>query len=90
MTAPELDADLLEILACPETKEPVKLADAELVSRVNAAIEAGKVRSRDGNEVTRTMDAGLIRADGKMLYAVRGGIPIMLIDESIDVSTLDG
>jgi uncharacterized protein YbaR (Trm112 family) len=88
MTSPELDKDLLEILACPETKEPVNMADAELVTRVNGAIEAGKVTSRDGNAVERTLDGGLLRQDGKVLYPIRGGIPIMLIDESILVENI--
>jgi len=89
MSAQPLDQDLLEILACPETKEPVRLADESLVQRVNAAIEAGEVSSRDGNAVTRTMEAALVREDGKVLYPVRGGIPIMLIDESIALETLN-
>ncbi len=88
MSATELDPDLLAILACPETKEPVAPADAELLQRVNAAIDAGTVTSRDGQTVTRTLDAGLLRQDGKVLYPVRGGIPIMLIDESILVESL--
>jgi uncharacterized protein YbaR (Trm112 family) len=83
MTAPQLDKDLLAILACPETKEPVALADQALVGRANAGIEAGQVKSRDGQVVTRTMESALLRQDRKVLYPVRGGIPIMLIDESI-------
>ena len=90
MTVPELDKDLLEILACPETKEPVALADAALVARVNAAVQAGKVKSRDGQPVTRPMDAALLRRDRKVLYPIRGGIPIMLIDESILVDSIGG
>ena len=90
MTSPELDKDLLEILACPETKEPVQPADAELIARVNAAIESGGLTSRDGQKVERTLDGGLLRQDGKVLYPVRGGIPIMLVDEAILVESLPG
>ncbi|MHC5211573.1 MAG: Trm112 family protein [Planctomycetota bacterium] len=90
MTAPQLDKDLLAILACPETKEPVAPADDALVARVNAAIEAGKVTSRDGQPVTRVMDGALLRQDKQVLYPVRGGIPIMLIDESILVDSIAG
>ena len=90
MTAPQLDKDLLAILACPETKEPVAPAEEALVARVNAAIEAGKVKSRDGQSVTRIMDGALLRQDKKVLYPVRGGIPIMLIDESILVESIPG
>ena len=83
MSSPALDKDLLAILACPETKEPVSLADEALLATVNAAIAAGKVTSRDGSAVEQPIDAGLVRQDGKLLYPVRGGIPIMLIDEGI-------
>jgi len=88
MSTPALDKDLLAILACPETKEPVSLADADLVSRLNAAIEAGTLSSRDGNKIERSLDAALVRQDGKVVYAVRGGIPIMFIDESIQIDQL--
>ena len=90
MTSPELDKDLLEILACPETKEPVHPADDDLIARVNAAIEAGGLTSRDGQKIERTLDGGLLRQDGKVLYPVRGGIPIMLIDEAILVESVPG
>lgn len=92
MTSPDLgqqlDKDLLEILACPETKEPVALADAELIARVNAAIAAGTLESRDGQKVEKALDGGLLRQDGKVLYPVRGGIPIMLVDEAILIENL--
>ena len=37
-----LSPDLLEILCCPEDHTPVKVADQDLVARLNAAIAAGK------------------------------------------------
>lgn len=87
MSSPALDKDLLAILACPETKEPVALADEALLAAVNAAISAGEVTARGGNAVDQPIDAGLVRQDGKLLYPVRAGIPIMLIEEAI---ALDG
>ena len=74
---------LLEILVCPETKQPVKPADAALVARLNSDIEAGRVKNRAGEAVTEKLEGGLVRQDGKYLYAVRSGIPIMLIDEAL-------
>ena len=78
-----IDRELLEILACPETKEPVALAESELVDRINAAIAAGQVKNRGGEQVTDAIDGGLIRGDGRYLYPIRDEIPIMLIEEAI-------
>ncbi len=81
-----LDQELVEILACPETKQPVRLADAELVQRVNAAVAARKLKNRDGQDVVEPIDAALVREDGRFLYPVREDIPIMLIGEGIEIS----
>ena len=35
-----IDKELLEILACPETKEPVQLAEAELITSSSRGIYA--------------------------------------------------
>ncbi len=74
---------LLEILVCPDTKQPVKLAGEELVKKLNQKIEEGSLKNKAGEAVQEKMDAGLIREDGKMLYRVVEDIPIMLIDEGI-------
>lgn len=78
-----IDEQLLEILACPEDKSPVHLAEAELVQRVNAAIAAGHVKNRGGADVSDPIEAGLVRADGKWLYPVRDDIPVMLVEEAL-------
>jgi len=78
-----IDAELLDILVCPETRQAIRLADPELIARVNAAIEAGSMTNRSGERVRNNLEAGLIREDGKVLYAIRDGIPIMLVDEAL-------
>jgi uncharacterized protein YbaR (Trm112 family) len=77
--------DLLEILVCPETKRPVAPASAEVIARLNEAIRAGKVRNRGGEPVTSEISEGLVRDDGRVLYPVDDGIPVMLIEESIEL-----
>lgn len=83
-----IDATLLEILVCPENKTPVRLADDDLVARVNAAIDAGTLKNRNGEAVDTRIDGGLVREDGAYLYAIRDDIPIMLIDQSIPLAQL--
>jgi uncharacterized protein YbaR (Trm112 family) len=77
--------ELLEILVCPETKQPIALASEEVLSNLARDIEAGKVRNRGGEKVTQPITEGLVREDGKILYPVDDGIPVMLIEESIEL-----
>ena len=37
-----IDKELLDILACPETKEPVHLAEPEMLAALNDRIERGE------------------------------------------------
>ena len=78
-----IDQELLDILACPETKEDVSLADQSLVDSVNEKIKTGGLKNRGGEEISESIDGGLVRADGKYMYPIRDEIPIMLIDEAI-------
>ena len=80
--------ELLEILACPEDKTPVTLADDEVVKKANAAIEARTLKNRAGTVVEGKIDGGLVREDGAYMYPIRDDIPIMLIDEGIPMDQL--
>ena len=77
--------ELLEILVCPETQQPVSMAGGDLIQRLNGDIEAGSLRNRGGEPVSAAISEGLVREDGKILYPVEDGIPVMLIEESIEI-----
>jgi uncharacterized protein YbaR (Trm112 family) len=81
-----VDPELLEILACPEDKSPVRLATPEEIDGLNARIARGEVRNRGGNPVSEAVSEGLVREDGRFLYPVRDDIPIMLVEEAIPLS----
>ena len=78
-----LHPELINDLCCPETKQRVHMADAALIGSINDRIASGQARNRGGQPIVETIDAGLLRADGKVLYPIRRDIPIMLIDEGI-------
>ena len=80
-----LHPDLLKILCCPETRQPLTLADAALIDRLNEQIQRGQLRNRAGRPVTERLDGGLLRQDGKFLYPIREEIPVMLVDQAIPV-----
>ncbi|MEQ1855418.1 MAG: Trm112 family protein [Longimicrobiales bacterium] len=82
-----VDQSLLDILVCPETKQPLRVADVALLERLNATARQGGLTNRGGKAVATPVAAGLVRQDGAVLYPVRDDIPIMLIDESIPLST---
>ncbi len=79
--------ELLEILVCPETKQPVQPAPAELIERLRGEVEGGRLRNRGGQLVEKPITEGLVREDGKILYPVEDGIPVMLIEESIELQS---
>jgi len=77
--------ELLEILVCPETRQPLTPASADLLAKLNAAISAGQLTNRAGQAVKQKLSSGLVRQDGKVLYAIVDDIPLMLVDESISL-----
>jgi uncharacterized protein YbaR (Trm112 family) len=79
-----IDQDLLKILACPETHQPLAEATAELLAAANKKIAAG-AKNRGGKPVEKPLEAGLVRQDRKVVYPVRDGIPVLLIDEGIEL-----
>ena len=81
-----INQELLEILVCPETKEPVHLADKALLAALNARIERGEVKTRGDQTVEQRIEAGLVREDGAYLYPIADDIPLILCEGAIPLA----
>ncbi len=79
-----MDKRLLDIVCCPVTQLPLQLLDSERLTRLNAAIAAGNLQTRDGRAVADTLPEALVTRDARLVYPVRAGIPLLLEEESID------
>ena len=80
---PVIDPSLLEILACPETHQPLRVATAEELATLNERIASGGQKNVGGEPVSDAVEAGLVREDGAILYAIRDKIPVLLVDEGL-------
>jgi uncharacterized protein YbaR (Trm112 family) len=76
---------LLEILRCPESQQTLQIADAALVQSINQKIQSTGVANRGGHTVSEPIEGGLLREDGKFLYPIRDRIPMMIVDEGIEL-----
>lgn len=83
-----MDKKLLTILCCPVTHKGLALARGDLLKSVNSAIADGKVRNRDGNVLEAALDEALVTDDGKLMYPVNDGIPVLLEGESVSLDQL--
>ncbi|MGM9984416.1 MULTISPECIES: Trm112 family protein [Fibrobacter] len=78
-----MDSEMLSILCTPDTREPLEGASEELLLNVNEKIAQGTVKTAGGTLVSETLEEALVSKDGKKLYPVKNGIPILLADEAI-------
>jgi uncharacterized protein YbaR (Trm112 family) len=85
-----MDKRLLDILCCPATKSPVKPLSRSQLDALNLAIAGGAVRTTANATVAAALQGGLITVDGKVIYRIEDDIPVMLADEAIGTTQLNG
>lgn len=85
-----MDKRLLDILCCPATKQSLRALTRAELDALNHAIAGGGARTAAQAVVDTALAAGLITADGKRVYRIDDDIPVMLADEAIVVTQLEG
>lgn len=74
---------LLDILCCPVSREPLLPLGKERLKKLNRAIADEEVLYVDGSKVESTFREALITRNGKVIYGVEDGIPVLLPDRGI-------
>ena len=82
---PSIDPELLALLACPESRQALAEAGSDVLESLNGAIQKGGFKNVGGTAVDQSLEAGLVRQDGTIVYPVRDGIPVLLIEEGLAV-----
>ena len=85
-----LDKRLLDILCCPDSKQPVNLLGAPQLEKLNRCLAEGGLKLIDGSPAKGPLQAGLVTADGQRVYRIDDDIPVMLVDQAIDTRGVEG
>lgn len=83
-----MDKRLLDILCCPVSKTPVRPMGKHELDALNTAIASGKVDTVAGVALRERIGEALITTDGKVIYRIEDGIPVMLPEEGIGTAQL--
>ena len=85
-----MDRKLLDILACPATRQPLALLDKAGLEALNRAFAAGDVRRVDDGAQSEPLREALVTRDRKLVYRVDDGIPVLLVEEAIATAQVAG
>lgn len=83
-----INEELIKILCCPVTKQPVELLPNDKLVRLNELIKEGKIKDNEGNTVDLETEGALITKDGKTIYRIDDDIPVMLALSGIDAGQI--
>ncbi len=83
-----MDKRLLTILRCPVSHKGLSVMKKDQLQKVNAAIGAGGLVNHEGTKVREALSEALVTDDGKRVYPVNDGIPVLLEGESISMEQI--
>ena len=83
LPVPVIAEQVLALLCCPQTRQPLAAASPEIIAHLETLRVAGNLRDQAGNPCAGPIAAGLVRADGQRFFPIRSGIPVLLDSESV-------
>jgi len=83
-----MDKRLLTILRCPVSHKGLSMLKKDTLDQINAAIQRGELKNREGELLSEPLAEALITDDGKRVYPIDDGIPVLLEGESIGMEQL--
>jgi uncharacterized protein YbaR (Trm112 family) len=83
-----MDKRLLTILRCPVSHMGLSVLKKDRLALVNAAFEAGELVNHEGSAIAESLKEALVTDDGKRIYPINDGIPVLLEDESISMEQI--
>ena len=78
-----MDRKLLDILACPATRQPLALLESRGLDVLNRAIAHGGIQRADGSPQNEPLAEALVTRDRKLAYRVEDGVPVLLVEDAI-------
>lgn len=84
-----MDKKLLSMLCCPVTHKGLSLARRDLLQSINRAIGSGELVNRAGAQLAEPLSEALVTDDGKTLYPIDDGIPVLIEGEAVALEQLN-
>ncbi len=85
-----IDEQLREIICCPKTRQNLQELPASEVEKINQQVSQKTVKYINGTTVDSPLQKALITEDGRLIYRVDDGIPVLLIDKGIATESIPG
>lgn len=85
-----MDRKLLDILVCPISRQPLTPVAGAALRTLNQAIADGRAMRADETTQSKPLEDALATSDGKRVYRIEDGIPVLLAEEAILTAGIPG